>query len=165
MFNTPAKKHVINNSPYKQLVQSISQPSWCCSITSPSASKDHILILTYSRERVSPLRYFFFHRKKCSTIIKLFRNIYPRLQKFFNERSNGKSLSNCNRNSRGQSSVWISWFFLPCTITTYRDGGFRQLDKMRSSPIIILLYLSWYCVGKPPSTNQKLDFLTMPIQW
>ena len=103
------------------------------------------------------------HSKKCSNVIKLFKKIYnnifyPRLQYYLFLKSNDKSLSNCNRNFRGQPSVWIGWLLPSCTICTYRDPKPRQLDKKRSSPIIILLYLSWYCKGKPPSTNQKFNF-------
>ena len=70
---------------------------------------------------------------------------YPRLKRFFIWKSNGKSLSNCNSNCRGQPSGWIGWSLPSCTICTYRDPKLRQLDKKRSSPIIILLYSVWYC--------------------
>ena len=82
------------------------------------------------------------HRKKCITIIKLFKIFYPRLKKFLFGKSNGKSLSNCNRNCQGQT-LCLNWLtFLPCTVCTYWDCGLlRKLDKKRSSPIIVLLYL------------------------
>ena len=41
------------------------------------------------------------HRKKCSTIMKLFKNILSMTEKFLIEKSNGKLLSNCNRNFPG----------------------------------------------------------------
>ena len=109
----------------------------------------------------------FNHRKKCSTVIKLFKknnNYFIHDWKgIFYEKSNSKLLSNCNSNCRGQPSGWTSWFFLPCTLCTYRDGGFRQLHKKRSSSIIILLYVEQYSSRKPPSTNQKLSF--QPWRW
>ena len=92
-----------------------------------------------------------YHRKKCSTIIKLIKKniyiFYPRLKKFLIWKINGKSLSNCNsRNFRGQPSGWIGWLLPSCTLCTYPAPIKRNLDKKRSSLIIILLYSVWYCV-------------------
>ena len=75
-------------------------------------------------------------------------------------------LSNCNRNCQGQT-LCLNWLmFLPCTVCTYWDRGLlRKLDKKRSSPIIVLLYLRWYCGCKPRSTNQKLSFWATATPW
>ena len=70
---------------------------------------------------------------------------YPRLKKFFIWKSNGKSLSNCNSNCRGQPSGWIGWLLPSCTLCTYPEPIKRNLNKKRSSLIIILLYSVWYC--------------------
>ena len=67
-------------------------------------------------------------------------------EKVFIWKSNSKSLSNCNMNFRGQPSVWIGWLLPSCTVCTYPAPIKRNLDKKRSSLIIILLYSVWYCV-------------------
>ena len=99
---------------------------------------------------------WYFHRKKRSTIILSFSNIfYPRLKKFFVWKSNGKLLSNCNRNCQGRT-LCLNWLrFLPCTLCTYWDRGFQQLDKKRSSPIIIPLYVEQYISQKVRSTLKR----------
>ena len=86
----------------------------------------------------------YFHRKKCSTVIKLLKYFIHDWKSLLFGKSNGKSLSNCNSNCRGQPSGWISWLLASCTVCTYWDPKLRQLDKKRSSPIIALLYSVWY---------------------
>ena len=86
---------------------------------------------------------------------------YPQLKKVFIWESNGKSLSNCYSNCRGQPSGWIGWLLPSCTICTYRDPKLRQLDKKRSSPIIILLYSVWYC-GRIWGQQIKNSFFWQP---
>ena len=53
---------------------------------------------------LSPSGQSLLHSKKCSTIIKLFKKLSTTEKVFILEKSNGKMLSNCNRNSRGQPS-------------------------------------------------------------
>ena len=105
------------------------------------------------------------HRKKCSTVIKLFKKkyyiFYPRLKKFFIWKVTAKSLSNCNRNFRGQPSGWIGWLLPSCTLCTYPAPIKRNLDKKRSSPIIILLYSVWYC-GRIWGQQIKNSFFWQP---
>ena len=82
-----------------------------------------------------------FKKKKIIYILSTTEQVFY-LEKY----NNGKLLSNCNSNCRGQPSGWIGWLLPSCTLCTYRDPKLRQLDKKRSSPIIILLYSVWYFV-------------------
>ena len=86
------------------------------------------------------------YRKQSSTIIKFFKKYFTTTEKFLFQESKGKLLlNNYNRNSWGQPSGWIGWLLISYRVCTYRDHGFGQPDKKRSSWIIILLYFSLYC--------------------
>ena len=70
--------------------------------------------------------YLILHRKKRSTVIKLFKKnnilFYPRLKNIFIRKSNGKSLSNCNSNCRGQT-LCLNRLMVPSLYNMYLSGS------------------------------------------
>ena len=106
----------------------------------------YIYIHTPTHTHTYNMYIYIYHSKKCSTVIKLFKQtkyyILSTTEKVLIGKSNGKSLSNCNSNCQGQPFGWNSWLFHPCTVCTYREPKLRKLDKKRHPPIPTSIWLS-----------------------
>ena len=87
---------------------------------------------------------------------------------FFFQKRNGKLLSNCNRNSQGQPSGWISCLNVPSLYAIYLSvsGPYNSYIEKKDYPPHAHFYMALYshfCRFDGPQI--KITYLTTPTPW